>query len=154
VRIGNDKHLNIMDDLNVDLLLKRYEAWSCIPYSAKLRIKSTELGNFNILQQLVYCWKYLCGTYCLQFNPCDIAAVKANLVLKATLKSWNTIQIVTPWSCFLMCQMEYMGQALLAFCFSPTRPLDRYIQEVALSVLVSVKTAGGILCLFLCQHLK
>jgi hypothetical protein len=99
-RTGNDNYLNIMDVSNGELLMQIHGAWSYI--HTDQRIKSAKVGHF-ITKQLACYWEYTCSSYCLQFNPCEISAVKAHLVLKA----------------------------LLVFCLSSTWPPDPYIDEVA-----------------------
>jgi hypothetical protein len=104
-RTRSDKHLNIMDVSNGDLLLHRHEEWSYI--HADQIIKAAKFGH--TLQQLACFWEYVCSTYCLQFNPCQIFAVKAHIAFKVRLGSCSAIEVATPCSYLLMHQIAYMG---------------------------------------------
>jgi hypothetical protein len=115
LRNGNDKHLNIMDVSNGDLLLHIHEAWSHI--RAEQIIKSAKCGHFNTLQQLACFWEYVCSTCGLQFNLCQISAVKAHIVLKVSNRSWSAINVATQCSCFWMHQIEYTDQSVSDLLF-------------------------------------
>jgi hypothetical protein len=137
-RTRSDKHLNIMDVSNGDLLLHRHEEWSHI--HADQIIKAAKCGH--TLQHLACFREYVCSTYCLQFNPCQISAVKAHIAFKVRLRSWLAIKVATPCSYLLMHQIAYMGQVFFGFCFSSTWPPYRYIDEVAVSSIDSSKARG------------
>jgi hypothetical protein len=82
--------------------------------------------------------------------------VKSHIVLKVRLRSCPAIKVAIPCSCLLMHQIEYTDHALLVlvFCFSTTWPPVRYIDEVTVSSIDSIKARGCNSGLFLCRLLN